>query len=73
MYITQEEFKKEVYEIEGVKINFNPLFDLRTGKEKLILKYPYSEKAPDNWSYEDLMDNRIIPLLQKAYPEYAKA
>lgn len=73
MYVTQEEFKKEVYEIEEVKIDFDPLFDLRTGKEKLIPKYPYNEKAPDDWSYEELMDKRIIPLLKKAYPEYVKA
>lgn len=73
MYVTQEEFKKEVYEIEGVEINFYPLFDMRTGKKKLIPKYPYDEKAPDNWSYEELMDKRVIPLLKKAYPEYVKA
>ena len=32
MYVAQKEFKKEVYEIEEVKIDFYPLFDLRTGK-----------------------------------------
>ena len=72
MYVTQKEFKKEVYEFEEVKIDFYPLFDLR-GQEKLIPKYHYNEKAPNDWGYEELMDRRIIPLLKKAYPEYVKA
>lgn len=67
-FITVKEFIEEVYEIEGVIIGIQPMFDIKTGKEILLPNYPYDEKAPDDWTVDDLVNKRIRPILNQAIP-----
>lgn len=66
-YVTIEEFKQQVWEIEGVKIHIEQQNNYNY--TVLVKSYPYKTALNGDFTIDDLMTTRVIPCLDDCkYP-----
>ena len=66
--ITLKEFEEEVFKVEGIKIEIKNLRD-----DLLVPHYPYTTPMSNEATVSDLINQRIMPVINGAFEELNEA